>query len=204
MPCYKLDGICPVVHPNAFVHPTAVLIGDVHIGEQCYVGPNASLRGDFGRIIMEQGSNIQDNCVVHGFPKSDTIIQKNGHVGHGAVLHGCIVGSDSLIGMNAVILDNAKVAAYSLVGAGAIVKAGFECEEASLIIGAPAKVIRKLSKNEIKWKQLGTSEYQHLVQRCKQSLEECQPLAYAEANRRRMDEYINSTSLTPKIESNEK
>lgn len=204
MPCYKLDGVCPVVHPNAFVHPTAVLIGDVHVGEQCYVGPNASLRGDFGRIVMNKGSNIQDNCVVHGFPKSDTVIKENGHVGHGAVLHGCIVGTDSLIGMNAVILDNAEIASFSLVGAGAIVKAGFQCEEASLIIGSPAKVIRKLRDKEIEWKQLGTEEYQHLAQRCLQSLEECQPLAHVEENRVRMDEFIKSTSLAPKIESNEK
>jgi phenylacetic acid degradation protein len=198
MPCYQLDGIRPVVHPNAFVHPTAVLIGDVHIGELCYVGPNASLRGDFGRIIMKQGSNIQDNCVVHGFPRSDTLIEINGHVGHGAVLHGCIVGEDSLIGMNSVILDNANIAPRSLVGAGSIVKANFTCEESSLIIGSPAKVIRKLSNKEIKWKQMGTEEYQTLSKRCLKSLEECLPLPHAEENRKRMDDFIENTQLAPK------
>jgi len=201
MPCYKLDDICPVVHPSAFVHPTAVLIGDVHIGETCYVGPNASLRGDFGRIVMKEGSNIQDNCVVHGFPRSDTLIEKNGHVGHGAVLHGCIVGEDSLIGMNSVILDNANIAARSLVGAGTIVKAGFNCDEESLIIGSPAKVIRKLSTKEIKWKQMGTCEYQVLSQRCLNSLIECTPLTHAEPNRVRMDDFIENTQLSPKNES---
>jgi len=201
MPCYKLDGICPVVHPRAFVHPTAVLIGDVHIGEACYVGPNASLRGDFGRIVMKEGSNIQDNCVVHGFPKSDTLIEKNGHVGHGAVLHGCIVGEDSLIGMNSVILDNANIAPRCLVGAGAIVKADFSCDEESLIIGTPAKVIRQLTQKEIKWKQMGTSEYQTLSQRCLNSLEECAPLTHPEPKRQRMDDFIQNTQLSPKNES---
>ena len=204
MPCYKLDGIRPVVHTKAFVHPTAVLIGDVHIDEACYVGPNASLRGDFGRIVMEKGSNIQDNCVVHGFPKSDTIIKENGHIGHGAVLHGCQIGRDSLIGINAVILDNAEIADFSLVGAGAIVKAGFTCEQGSLIVGSPAKVTRKLSDKEIKWKQLGTKEYQNLAVRCQQTLEECSPLPFAEDNRKRMDEYVQSSSLAPKIESDVK
>lgn len=201
MPCYKLDGLCPVVHPTAFVHPTAVLIGDVHIGASCYVGPNASLRADFGRIIMKEGANIQDCCVVHGFPRSDTLIEKNGHVGHGAVLHGCIVGEDSLIGMNAVILDNAVIPAYSLVGAGAIVKAGFEAEKASLIVGSPAKVIRKLSDKEIKWKQLGTHEYQILSQRCLNSLEQCNPLTEAENDRRHMGDFIKNDALVPKIET---
>ena len=199
MPCYKLDGIIPVIHPQAYVHPTAVLIGDVHIGKCCYVGPNASLRADFGRIIMMEGSNIQDNCVVHGFPKSDTLIEKNGHVGHGAILHGCIVGEDSLIGMNAVILDNAIISPKSLVGAGAIVKAGFNCEPESLIIGSPAKVIRKLKDNEINWKRLGTTEYQMLSKRCLESLQECEPLMKAETNRDRMDAYIKNQELAPKI-----
>lgn len=201
MPCYRLDGICPVIDPKAFVHPTAVLIGDVHISEECYVGPNASLRGDFGRIIMKKGSNLQDNCVIHGFPGSDTLIEQNGHVGHGAILHGCVVGEDTLIGMNAVILDNANIPARSLVGAGAVVKAGFSCEPESLILGSPAKVIRSLSEKEIKWKQMGTAEYQALTHRCLASLEECQPLAKAEENRMRMDSFIQNTKLAPKIES---
>ena len=198
MPCYKLDGICPVVHPDAFVHPTAVLIGDVHIGEFCYVGPNASLRADFGRIVVKEGANIQDNCIVHGFPASDTLIEKNGHVGHGAILHGCIVSENSLIGMNSVILDNAIIPPHSLVGAGAIVKAGFTCEPASLIIGSPAKVVRQLTENEIEWKKMGTLEYQALSHRCLASLEECQPLTQVEANRKRMDEFITSNALKPK------
>ena len=104
---YSIDGVIPVVHPEAYVHPTAVLIGDVIIGPGCYVGPCACLRGDFGRLVLERGSNLQDGCVMHGFPNTDTVIEQDGHVGHGAILHGCRIGRDALVGMNAVVMDGA-------------------------------------------------------------------------------------------------
>lgn len=91
MPFYAIEGVTPVVDPSAYVHPTAVLIGDVIIGPDCYIGPCASLRGDFGRIVLQRGANVQDTCVVHGFPSADTVIEENGHIGHGAVLHSCLV-----------------------------------------------------------------------------------------------------------------
>src|SRR5690242_12972796 len=107
MPFYAIDGLVPVVDPTAYVHPTAVVIGDVIIGPQVYVGPCASLRGDFGRLVLKAGSNLQDNCTMHGFPGSDTVVEENGHIGHGAVLHGCVVRRDALVGMNAVVMDEA-------------------------------------------------------------------------------------------------
>lgn len=108
MPCYEIDGVRPVVHPTAYVHPDAVLIGDVFVGAGCYVAPLASLRGDFGRIVLEEGSNVQDCCVLHSFPGIDTVVEANGHVGHAAVLHACRVGRNALIGMNAVVMDHAE------------------------------------------------------------------------------------------------
>ena len=104
MPVYSIEGVIPVVHPSAYVHPSAVLIGDVWIGPNCYVGPAASLRGDFGRVVLKEGSNIQDTCVMHAFPGMDTVIERNGHVGHGAILHGCTIEDDVLIGMGYVLL----------------------------------------------------------------------------------------------------
>lgn len=187
MPSYSIEGVVPIVHPSAYVHPTAILIGDVWIGPHCYVGPAASLRGDFGRIVLKEGSNIQDNCVTHAFPGMDTIVEKNGHIGHGAILHGCIVGEDAMVGMNAVVMDEAVIAPRSIVGAGALVKAGFHCEPGSLIVGAPAKVLRMLSEKEIEWKMKGTEEYQRLTRRSLASLEECQPLEEAEPDRPRVD-----------------
>ena len=198
MPCYRIDGVTPVVDPSAFVHPTAVLIGDVQVGPACYVGPNACLRGDFGRIILKRGANIQDTCVMHGFPGSDTIIEENGHVGHGAVLHGCVVGEDSLIGMNAVVMDGAVISPRSIVAASAFVKANFSCDEACLIVGSPAKVLRALSSDEIAWKQEGTAAYQRLTERCLESLELCEPLAEVENNRPRID----AGDLKPKQKTN--
>ncbi|EIK94758.1 phenylacetic acid degradation protein PaaY [Pseudomonas sp. M47T1] len=186
MACYSLDGLTPVVDPSAYVHPTAVLIGDVIIGPHCYVGPLASLRGDFGRIVLEEGANLQDTCVMHGFPDSDTVVARNGHIGHGAVLHGCHIGADALVGMNAVVMDNARIGARSFVSATAFVKAGFECPEQSLVVGTPASVKRTLSDQEVAWKQAGTREYQQLTRRCLAGLRECTPLAQVEDDRPRL------------------
>ena len=115
MPVYSLEGITPVVHPDAFVHETAVLIGDVIIGSGCYIGPNASLRGDFGRIVIKQGANVQDTCVMHTFPGKDCIVERDGHIGHGAVLHGCLIGVNAMVGMNAVVMDDAQHAGVDFV-----------------------------------------------------------------------------------------
>jgi len=194
MPCYRLDGLTPVVHREAYVHPTAVLIGDVIIGAGCYVGPLASLRGDFGRLVLEQGANLQDTCVMHGFPDSDTVVERNGHIGHGAVLHGCRIGADALVGMNAVVMDNADIGARSFVAACAFVKAGFVCPEQSLVIGSPAVVKRRLSEEEVTWKQAGTAEYQALARRCLHEMEQCEPLPEIEPDRRR----IHISALRPK------
>ena len=122
MPCYEIDGIRPVVELGAYVHPTAVIIGDVIIEKGCYIGPCAVLRGDFGAIRLMQNANLQDTCVVHGFPGIDTIVEAHGHIGHGAILHGCIVRENAMVGMNAVIMDEAEVGESSIVGAMTFIK----------------------------------------------------------------------------------
>ena len=184
---YAIDGLRPVVDPGAFLHPAAVLIGDVIVGPGCYVGPGASLRGDFGRLILEPGSNIQDNCVMHGFPGKDCVVERDGHVGHGAILHGCRVGRDALIGMNAVIMDGALIGERSIVAALAFVKAGFEVPPRMLVGGIPARIMRALSDDEIAWKSRGTAEYQELARRSLASLEPVEPLAAPEPDRARLD-----------------
>ncbi|CAG2137201.1 Protein YrdA [Cupriavidus yeoncheonensis] len=185
MPCYSLDGLTPVVDPTAYVHPTAVLIGDVIVGPGCYVGPLAALRGDFGRIVLGEGVNLQDTCVMHGFPGSDTVVERHGHIGHGAVLHGCHIGADALVGMNAVVMDHARIGERCIVAATAFVKAGFECPPQSLVMGSPARVKRQLGEQEIAWKQRGSAEYQALARRCLAGLLECEPLAAMETDRPR-------------------
>lgn len=185
MPCYAIEDLIPVVSPTAFIHPTAVLIGDVIVGDNCYVGPNAVLRGDFGRIVMEAGSNLQDTCVVHSFPEKDCVIEADGHIGHGAVLHGCRIGRNSLIGMNAVIMDEAIIGPECIVAATAFIKARFECPPRSLVLGNPGTVKRLLTEDEIMWKTLGTREYQALTERSLTSLREAEPLSSPQPERPR-------------------
>lgn len=187
MPVYSLEGITPVVHPQAFVHETAVLIGDVLIGAGCYVGPHASLRGDFGRIIVERGANVQDTCVMHSFPGKDCIVERDGHIGHGAVLHGCRIGRNAMVGMNAVVMDDVVIGESSIVGAMAFVSSKFECPSRSLVVGAPAKVKRQLGDEEVEWKSRGTREYQELAQRCLATLVKTEALTEVESGRGRME-----------------
>lgn len=186
MPCYAIDGLVPVVDPSAHVHPSAVLIGDVWIGPGVYIGPCASLRGDFGRIVVEAGANVQDTCVLHGFPGADTVVEPDGHIGHGAVLHGCVVRRDALIGMNAVVMDEAEIGAQAIVAASAFVRAGMKVPPRSLVAGVPGKVVRELSDQEIAWKHDGTLVYQALVGRCHASLREVAPLAADDRARKRL------------------
>jgi phenylacetic acid degradation protein len=196
MPCYEIDGLTPVVHPTAFVHPSAVLIGDVIVGPGCYVGPLASLRGDYGRIVLEEGSNVQDTCVMHGFPGTDTVVEANGHVGHGAVLHGAIVKRNAMVGMNAVVMDEAVIGESSIVAACAFVKAGMVIAPRSLAAGVPARVLRELTEEEIAWKGSGTRTYQELAVRSMTTMREVTPLAAAEPNRPRIKV---SADVVPKI-----
>lgn len=183
---YSIDGVTPVIHPTAYVHPTAVLIGDVIIGPRCYVGPGACLRGDFGRLVMEEGSNLQDTCVVHGFPGSDTVIEVDGHVGHGAVIHGARIGRNALVGMNAVVMDGAVIGESSIVAAMSFVKTGMQVPPRSLVMGMPAKVARSLSDEEIAWKRKGTAEYQQLAVRCLEGMQEVTALTAVEPDRKRV------------------
>ncbi|MEF8730338.1 MAG: phenylacetic acid degradation protein PaaY [Accumulibacter sp.] len=184
---FAIDGIVPVIDPSAYVHPSAVLIGDVIVGAGCYVGPCASLRGDFGRLILEQGVNVQDTCVMHGFPGTDTVIEQDGHIGHGAVLHGCRIGRNALVGMNAVIMDNAVLGESSMVAACAFVKAGMEIPARSLVAGVPARILRPLSDQELAWKFAGTRTYQDLTRRSLATLVETEALTAVEPGRKRFD-----------------
>ncbi|HLU78888.1 MAG TPA: phenylacetic acid degradation protein PaaY [Burkholderiaceae bacterium] len=183
---YAIDGITPVVDPTAYVHPTAVLIGDVIVGPGVYVGPLASLRGDFGRIVLGRGSNVQDSCVIHGVAEQDTLVGEDGHIGHSAVLHGCTIGRNVLIGMNAVVMDGADVGADSVVGAMAFVKVGMKIPPRSLVMGAPAKVVKELTDAQIAAKHYGTRQYQRLTVRSLESMREVAPLTEVEPNRPRL------------------
>jgi phenylacetic acid degradation protein len=180
---YSLEGLIPVVDPSAFVHPRAVLIGDVIVGPGCYVAPGASLRGDYGRIVIGRGCNVQDNCVLHTFPGRVTLLEDDAHIGHGSVLHGCTIRRGALIGIGAIVMDDALVEEEAIVGAACFVPAKFTVPARTLVTGIPARVVRALKSEEILWKAAGTREYQELAVRCHASLKECEPLAAPEPNR---------------------
>jgi phenylacetic acid degradation protein len=184
---YSIDGIIPVVHPSAFVHESAVLVGDVIVGARAYVGPCACLRGDFGRIVIEQGANVQDGCVLHGFPGKDTVVGPDAAVGHGAVLHGCVVRRGALIGMNAVVNDNAEVGEDAMVAALAFVRAEARIPARSLAAGIPAKVLRELSSDELRWKRDNAAIYRRLAERSAQTMVRVEALTEVESNRRRFE-----------------
>jgi phenylacetic acid degradation protein len=186
VPFYEIEGVRPIVDPSAFVHPDAVLIGDVTVGAGCYVGPGASLRGDFGRIVVGAGSNVQDRCVLHCYPGADCVVHASGHIGHGAILHGCQVHASALIGINAVVLDDASVGEGALVGANSLVPAGFAVPPRTLFAGSPGRVVRELDDEALAWRANGIRVYQELARRSLASLRPTTPLAIAEADRPRL------------------
>ena len=184
---YAIDGITPVVDPSAYVHPSAVLIGDVIVGARAYIGPGASLRGDFGRIVVHEGANIQDTCMLHGFPGKDTVVGAEATIGHGAVLHGCVVGRGALVGMNAVVNDNAEVGEDAVVAALAFVKAEQKVKGKTLVAGIPARELRTLTEQELRWKQDNMHLYQQLAVRSATTMKQVEALTAVEPGRKRID-----------------
>lgn len=186
MPCYEIDGVVPVVHPSAFVHESASIIGDVIIGADCYIGPHASIRADFGRIIIGEGSNVQDSVVIHAFPGSDTVLEPHSHIGHSAVLHGCHIKSYALIGIGSIVLDGAEIGENALLGAGSLVTAGSVIEAGVMAFGNPAKFVKHLDDEAKAWKKQGVEVYKELTKRSLQTLRKVDPLKSAEKNRARV------------------
>lgn len=186
MPAYAFEGLVPVVDPTSYIHPLASLIGDVLVGPGCYIGPGASLRGDFGRIIVEGDSSVQDSCTVHASADRDTVIGRGATIGHGAIVHGCVIGRNTLLGMNAVVLDNAIIGDECLIGALSLVKSDMRVPDRSLMAGNPAKILRGFAPHEVTWKNDGAGEYQRLARESLTGLVACEPLIEAEADRPRV------------------
>ena len=180
---YEFKGFKPVVHPTAFVHPQAAVTGNVIIGANAYIGPFAALRGDWGGIIISDGCNVQESCTIHMFPGVTVRLEEDAHIGHGAIIHGAHIGKNAMIGMNAVIMDEAEIGANSIIGALAFVKAGQKIPERSLAVGNPAKVIKTLSQEMIDWKTKGTRLYQELPSEMRNSWQNCEPLEEVDDDR---------------------
>ena len=173
---YSFKGHIPVVHESSFVHPLAAVTGNVIIGENCYIGSGAAIRGDWGEIILENGVNVQENCTVHMFPGKSIVLKQGAHVGHGAIIHGANLGRNTMVGMNSVIMDGAVIADECIVGAMAFVKAESVFAPRQLIVGNPAKAIKEVSQQMLDWKTAGTKLYQSLPKDCHETLREVEPL----------------------------
>ncbi len=183
MSVYSFNGFIPVIKESSFIHPKASVTGNVIIGEDVYIGPGAAIRGDWGQIIIEDGCNVQENCTIHMFPGTTVVLKKGAHIGHGAIIHGGIIGENCLIGMNSVIMDDVELASECIVGALSFVPAKTSYKSRSLIVGNPAKVIKKVSDQMMAWKTKGTALYQALPSECFNTLKECEPLREIEENR---------------------
>ena len=181
---YEFNGYKPVIASSSFVHKEATIIGNVIIGKNVYIGPGASLRGDWGQIIVKDGCNIQDNCIVHIFPGKNVVLEENAHIGHGAIIHGANIGNNSLIGMNAVIMDDANIGAECIVGALCFVKGEMQIPDRKIVIGNPAQIKGNVSDDMIKWKTEGTELYHQLPNECKALMKKCDPLTEIEEDRK--------------------
>ncbi len=185
---YSFQGYIPVVHESSFVHPLAAVTGNVIIGKNCYIGPGAAIRGDWGQIILEDGVNVQENCTVHMFPGKSITLKESAHIGHGAIIHGANIGRNVLVGMNTVIMDDAEIGDESIIGAMAFVKAETKIPRRSLVVGNPAKVVKEVSDEMIAWKTKGTELYQQLPKDCHDSLREVAPLREVPKDRPKQEE----------------
>ena len=173
---YEFNGIKPVIHESAFIHPQAAVTGNVVIGKDVYVGPGAALRGDWGEIVIEDGCNVQENCTIHMFPEVTVLLKESAHIGHGAIIHGGTIGKNSLVGMNAVVMDNVIVGDECIIGALCFVPEGMKIPNRKIVVGNPAKIIKDVSDEMIGWKTEGTKLYQQLPDELYKSLKECEPL----------------------------
>jgi len=180
---YEFNGFKPVVHESAYVHPQANVTGNVHIGKNVYIGPGAAIRGDWGKIVIEDGCNVQENCVLHMFPGTTMTLHEGAHIGHGAIIHGANIGKNTLVGMNAVVMDDAQVGAGCIIGALCFVPGEMVISDRKVAVGNPAKVVKDVSDEMLEWKTEGTKLYQGLPNEMKSTLKECEPLRSEEPNR---------------------
>jgi phenylacetic acid degradation protein len=181
---YEFESYKPVVHESAFIHPQAAVTGNVIIGRDCYIGPGAALRGDWGQIVLEDGCNVQENCTIHMFPGITVLLKEGAHIGHGAVIHGAKIGRNCLVGMNAVIMDGVELGDESIVGALTFIRDGEKIPNRSLVVGNPSKIIRQVSDEMLAWKTEGTKLYQQLPGQCVKTLRPCEPLREILADRK--------------------
>jgi phenylacetic acid degradation protein len=189
---YSFKEIIPVIHPSSFIHPQAAVTGNVIIGKDCYIGPGAAIRGDWGRIIIEDGCNVQENCIIHMFPGVTVVLKENAHIGHGAIIHGATIGKNCLIGMNSVIMDNAEIGDESIIGALTFIREEEKILPRSVVVGNPGRIIKQVSDEMIAWKTKGTQLYQSLAKEMFEHSKPCDPLREMPANQPQQDNFYKN------------
>jgi len=190
---YEFNGYRPVIDPSSFVHKEATIIGNVIIGKKVYIGPGASIRGDWGKITIKDGCNVQDNCTIHIFPGKDVILEENAHIGHGAIIHGANIGRNTLVGMNSVIMDDCNIGDECIIGALCFIKGEMNIPNRKIVVGNPAIIKGEVSDEMISWKTKGTELYQDLPNECYNLMKECKPLKEIEKNRKEKQKNIFKT-----------
>ena len=190
---YEFNSYKPVIDPSSFVHKEATIIGNVIIGKKVYIGPGASIRGDWGKITIKDGCNVQDNCTIHIFPGKDVILEENAHIGHGAIIHGANIGKNTLVGMNSVIMDDCNIGDECIIGALCFIKGEMNIPNRKIVVGNPAIIKGEVSDEMISWKTKGTELYQDLPNECYTLMKECEPLKKIEKNRKEKQKNIFKT-----------
>jgi carbonic anhydrase/acetyltransferase-like protein (isoleucine patch superfamily) len=186
---YAFNDFIPVIHESSFIHPQAAITGNVIIGKNCYIGPGAAIRGDWGQVIIEDGCNVQENCTIHMFPGATVLLMENAHIGHGAIIHGATIGKNCLVGMNSVIMDNADLGDECIVGALTFIKEGEKIPRRSVIAGNPGKIIKQVSDEMIAWKTVGTKLYQSLPAEMFEHFKPVEPLREIPAGQIQQDNF---------------
>lgn len=165
MAIYEFEGHRPVIAKNSFVSETAAVIGKVTIGEEVYIGPGASIRGDWGEIIIGNGVNIQDNTNLHVGPDYKLIIGDNCRIAHGAVVHHCTLSTGVTVGMNAVVSDFAEIGEWTLIGEGAVVPMKKIIPARKIVMGVPGKIIGDVTDKHMETLRRSNQLYRELAGR---------------------------------------
>lgn len=172
MSVYEFEGRIPKIGKNTYISKSASIIGDVTIGDGCFIGPGARIKGDYGKVIIGDETSVQENCVIHARPDEVCKIGNRVNVGHASTLHGCTVEDNAIIGMGSIISDWAVIGEWAVVGEGAVVKQNQKIPDGKICVGVPAKIIGNVKEDYKKEYEYFKDIYVELAKRYPKNLKE--------------------------------
>ncbi len=176
MAVYEFEGNRPEISDSAYIHPTASVIGNVLIGDQCFIGPGAVIRADYGKVCLGPGCAVEDNCIIHSEPNSIVILENDIIVGHGAIVHGpCLIKNNVIIGMGSIVSTGCEIRAYGFLAAGSVLLPGQHIPERTLAAGNPATLKKTLDEQLLYYSEKAPALYRELSGRYKKSLQLIKP-----------------------------